>query len=585
MRRGQHRDHGFFEEDAAGEGRAGPGFTQEAEIDFIAASSVFNGAGGKLAQKELHARIETAIFTDRGGKRGEQNRRRRADSQLSGLAASGTASGIHGVLELVQDAAGFFQQRGAGRGQRGLAAALEEAAAQPGFEFLDLLRQWRLGDSNAFGGTAEVQFFGDGQEVAELTHVRHIHMRIISNRQASRIGRIIAGSSILGGMSENYLLPVYDRYPLTVESGRGCYLFDAKGRRYLDMISGIGVTAFGHAHPRITAAVAEQAGLCMHTSNLVTHRYQGELAERLCRISGMDRAFFSNSGTEAMETALKAARSRGLSMNPRRERLVALRGSFHGRSHGALAVTGQPELRSPFEPLVGGVGFIDPNDFEGLETAVGEDTAVLILEPVLGEGGIYPLDVGFLRRARELTERTGALLVADETQCGLGRTGKHFAYQWAGIRPDLVVTAKPLAGGLPLGATLFTEEASRHLPVHSHGSTFGGGPLACRVALECLCLLQEILPLIEERATQFRARLDRLKTRHAVVTEIRSKGLMFGIQLVRPGRPLVLAAIERGLLMNSTQGNVLRLLPPYIIGREEMDQAVGVLDEVLNAEE
>jgi len=385
-------------------------------------------------------------------------------------------------------------------------------------------------------------------------------------------------------MSEQHLLPVYDRYPLTVEFGRGCYLFDAEGRRYLDMISGIGVNAFGYAHPRITAALVDQAGLCVHTSNLVHHCYQGELAERLCRLSGMDRAFFSNSGTEAMEAALKAARARGGSVQPRKERLVALRGSFHGRTQGSLAVTGQEDLRRPFEPLVGVVTFVDPNDADGLQSAIGDDTAAVVLEPVLGEGGIYPLETGFLQQARACSERRGAWLILDETQCGLGRTGKPFAYQWAGIRPDLVVTAKPLAGGLPLGATLFTENAAGWLPVHSHGTTFGGGPLACRVALECLCLLEEVLPRIGEIGGEFRSRLDALKARHAGITEIRSKGMMFGIQLARPGRPVVMAALERGLLINCTQGNVLRLLPPYIVGSAEMEEAVRVLDEVLGAE-
>ncbi len=384
-------------------------------------------------------------------------------------------------------------------------------------------------------------------------------------------------------MNEPHLLPVYDRYPLTIDSGSGCSVFDTAGRRYLDLASGIGVNAFGYAHPRITAAIADQAARCLHVSNLVSHRYQGELAERLCRAGGLDRAFFSNSGAEAMEAALKAARARGLASRPSKTRLLALCGSFHGRTPGALSVTGQPDLRRPFEPLPGPVAFIDPNDTAGLEEAVGPDTAALVLEPVLGEGGIHPLADEFVRRARRLTERHGALLIADETQCGLGRTGKYFAYQWAGIQPDIVVTAKPLAGGLPLGATLFTGDAARHLPLHSHGSTFGGGPLACRVALEVLSLVDEILPCIPEKAACFRARLDALPARHPAITEIRSKGLMFGIQLSVPGRPVVLAALERGLLINCTQGNVLRLLPPYIIGHEEIEEASQILDQALTA--
>lgn len=381
-------------------------------------------------------------------------------------------------------------------------------------------------------------------------------------------------------MREKYLLQNYDRYSLMVDSGQGCYLTAADGKRYLDMISGLGVNAFGYSHPRITAALVKQAARSIHTSNLVHHRYQGMLAERLCHLSGLDRAFFSNSGTEAIEAALKAVRARA---RPAPARLVALRGSFHGRTLGSLAVTGQPELQRRFQPFGNDVVFIEPNDQAALRDSVNEDTAAVILEPVLGEGGIYPLDTSFLQLARELTQHARAWLVADETQCGLGRTGKYFAYQWALIRPDIVVTAKPLAAGLPLGATLFTEEAAQFLPPHSHGTTFGGGPLACRVALEFLSLLDEVLPLICELSSQFRQRLERLQERYAVIQAIRSKGLMYGIQLSRPGRPFVDAALERGLLINCTQETVLRMLPPYIIQTEEMDQAVQILDEIFSA--
>ena len=379
-------------------------------------------------------------------------------------------------------------------------------------------------------------------------------------------------------MGEQFLLRNYDRYPLSLEAGKGCYVWDDAGNRYLDFITGIGVNAFGYCHPRLTAALLEQAQRAVHFSNLVSHRDQEALAARLCRISGMDRAFFSNSGTEAMEAALKAVRARAV---PGRSRLVALHGSFHGRTMGSLSVTGQPCLRQRFVPSDVEVTFIAPNDHAALEAAVAYDTAAVILEPVLGEGGIHPLDAPFLQQARGLTRRVGALLIADEVQCGLGRTGRHFAYQWAGILPDIVVVAKPLAGGLPLGATLFTEEAGQWLPPHSHGTTFGGGPLACRVALEFLDLLEETMPQIEPLAAQFLARLEWLRQRHPVIREIRSKGLMFGIQLVEPTRPFVQSALGQGLLVNDTQETVLRLLPPYIIGETEMDEAVRVLDGVL----
>lgn len=380
---------------------------------------------------------------------------------------------------------------------------------------------------------------------------------------------------------ERFLLPAYERYPVVITSGQGCYVFDAEGKPYLDAITGIGVNALGYSHPRIEAALIEQARLCIHTSNLVYHPYQGELAERLCTLSGLDRAFFSNSGAEAMEAALKAVRAHGRAVHPRKIRLVALNNSFHGRTFGSLAITGQPKYRRPFEPLPPGVTFVEANDSTGLANAVKEDTAGIILEPVLGEGGIFPLTAEFLQLSRELATRRHALLVADETQCGLGRTGCYFAYQWSGIRPDIVVTAKPLAAGLPLGATLFTERAARALPLGLHGTTFGGGPLACRVALEFVSVLEDVLPNIRRVGDHMRAGLDEIARRRPSVTEIRSRGLMLGIQLSRPGHEFVIRALERGLLLNCTHDTILRLLPPFILSSEQADEMLGIIDDVL----
>ena len=344
------------------------------------------------------------------------------------------------------------------------------------------------------------------------------------------------------------------------------------------MISGIGVNAFGYCHPRITAVLLEQARRCVHTSNLVSHGNQEKLAEKLCRVSGLERAFFCNSGTEAMEAALKAVRARSA---PGKSRLVALRGSFHGRTMGALALTGQPELRRNFVFPGAEVTYVEPDDLSALAAAIGEDTAAVVLEPVLGEGGIIPLEDEFLQAARRLTRAVNAYLISDEVQCGLGRTGKYFAYQWAGIDPDIVAVAKPLAAGLPLGATLFTEDAAQWLPPHSHGTTFGGGPLACRVAVEFLDMVGEVLPAITELSELFLARLEALRHKHPVIRQIRSKGLMYGIQLSVPGRPIVEAALGRGLFINCTQETVLRLLPPYIVEEPEMDEAVRILDDAL----
>lgn len=378
-----------------------------------------------------------------------------------------------------------------------------------------------------------------------------------------------------------FLLQVYDRYPVVIAGGDGCYALDAEGNRYLDAITGIGVNALGYSHPRITRVLVEQAQQCIHTSNLFYNPYQGELARRLCELSGLDRAFFSNSGTEAMETALKAVRAHGRSIHPRKTKLVALHNSFHGRTFGSLAITGQPKYQQPFQPLAPHVTFVDVNDSAALARAVTDDTAGVIVEPVLGEGGIYPLQPDFLQLAREIATRHRALLVADEIQCGLGRTGKYFGYEGSGIQPDIVVTAKPLAAGLPLGATLFNEQAAQVFSIGSHGSTFGGGPLACRVAIEFLSILDELLPDINAIAGQLRTGLDEIRRRSPIVTEIRSQGLMFGIQLSRPGNNLVLRALERGLLLNCTHGTVLRLLPPYILSSQQADQMLAILNDVL----
>jgi acetylornithine/N-succinyldiaminopimelate aminotransferase len=385
--------------------------------------------------------------------------------------------------------------------------------------------------------------------------------------------------------TDKCLLPTSGRPPMLVQSGRGCYLTDSSGRSYLDAISGIGVNALGHAHPRIVAALLEQAPLCIHTSPLYRHPYRGLLAETLCAMSGMDRAFFTNSGTEAVETALKAVRSRGRRQHPEKTRLVALHNSFHGRTFGSLAVTGQPKYRQPFEPLSPAVTFVEPNDYAGLENAVSEQTAGIIVEPVLGEGGIIPLETGFLRLARDLAARSSALLVADEIQCGLGRTGRYFAYEWSGIRPDIVVVAKPLAAGLPLGATLFSEDAAQALPPGTHGTTFGGGPLACRVALEFLSVLEEVLPRVGILGQELREGLERLREKHSAITEIRGKGLMLGMQLSCPGQPLVERAREHGLLINCTHETVLRLLPPFILTSGEAREILRILDEVFVSSE
>jgi acetylornithine/N-succinyldiaminopimelate aminotransferase len=383
-------------------------------------------------------------------------------------------------------------------------------------------------------------------------------------------------------LERQHLLQNYARYPLVLTRGKGCYVYDSEGRRYLDLITGIGVNALGHAHPRILKVIRDQAALLIHCSNLYYHAYQGPLAQKLTAMSGLDRAFFCNSGTEAVEGALKMMHSHGRAIHPEKYRIIALDNAFHGRTMGALAVTGQEKYRKDFEPLVPGVQFVPANDVAALEAAFNENTAGMILEMIQGEGGICPISPEFAGKARELADRYDALLVADETQCGVGRPGTYFAYQRSHpvILPDVAVAAKPVGCGLPLGFIVANEKAAAAIKPGMHGTTFGGGPLACRVALEFLTLLDELLPQIQRVGGYFHVRLNELASKHTFVKEVRGFGLMLGVELTVPGKQLVLDAMAEGLLINCTHDTVLRFLPPYIITEKEVDQAIKALGKV-----
>lgn len=384
-------------------------------------------------------------------------------------------------------------------------------------------------------------------------------------------------------LEKAFLLQNYARYPLLLARGKGCYVYDAEGRRYLDFITGIGVNALGHAHPRIVKVIREQAGLLIHSSNLYYHPYQGPLAQRLARISGLDRAFFANTGTEAVEGALKMARAHGRALDPEKYEIVSLDNSFHGRTLGALSVTGQPKYRADFEPLLPGVKFVPVNDIGALEATVSRRTAAIILELIQGEGGICPLTHEFAARARQLADQHNALLIADETQCGIGRPGTYFAYQRIQpvILPDIMVAAKPLACGIPLGVIMANEKAAAAIKPGMHGSTFGGGALACRVALEFLDILEELLPAVERVGGYFHAELNDLARSCPVIKEVRGFGLMIGVELSVSGKQIVLDGLQQGLLFNCTHDTVLRFLPPYIATEKEVDQALKILKKLL----
>src|SRR5438477_10158768 len=379
---------------------------------------------------------------------------------------------------------------------------------------------------------------------------------------------------------QKLLLPTYDRQKVLFTRGRGVYLWDSKGKRYLDFLSGIGVNALGHGHPASQKVLKQQAGKLIHTSNLFYHDYQADLAKRLVKMSGLDRAFFCNSGTEAWEGALKLARAYARANNSNghkaKWRLLALENSFHGRTFGALATTGQAKYRNPFVPLLPGVNFVAFNDLSDLKRQFDGSVCAVCLETIQGEGGINPISPEFLKLARELTQKSGALLLIDEIQSGLGRTGKYFAYQHYVIKSDIVTIAKPLAAGLPLGALLTTDRVASGMHPGMHGTTFGGGPLTCAVAIEFLRTLEPLLAHIREVGDYFRAGLEDMRTKYVCIREVRGLGLMLGMELdsADTAKALVQQLLQKGILINRTQETVLRFLPPYIIQKKHVDEVV-----------
>src|SRR5712671_3505409 len=381
-----------------------------------------------------------------------------------------------------------------------------------------------------------------------------------------------------------FLLPTYNRYPIALERGKGVFLYDREGNRYLDFVAGLGVNALGHAHPRVVKAIREQSARAIHFSNLYYHEFQGRLAEKLCHLSGLNRAFFSNSGTEAIEGSIKLARLAGHRVGGEaKSRLVALEGSYHGRTFGALSLTGQDKHRKGFEPLLEEVTFVARNDVDALRAAVDDNTCAIVLEPIFGEGGIYECSVEFLGECRTLADRHRAALIFDEIQCGLGRTGTIFAFQSFGVTPDIVAIAKPIAAGLPLGAFIAKEEFATAISPGQHGTTFGGGPLACRVALEFFAIVEEekLLENVNKVGEYLQQELKGLVEKRAAATGVRGRGFIQGIQLEIPARPIVDAGIAEGVLFNSTQDTVVRFLPPFLMEEKHIDKGIRVLKKLL----
>lgn len=387
-----------------------------------------------------------------------------------------------------------------------------------------------------------------------------------------------------------HLVTTYARQPVLFTHGRGMILFDKQGKRYLDMLSGIGVNSLGHAHPVITKAIMQQAGRMLHVSNLFYHEHQAALAELLTQISGMDRVFFANSGTEAIEAALKLARA--YAQHTRKGtarakwRILSLDNSFHGRTYAALSVTGQKKYRDPFKPLVPGVRFVKPNDIADLKKKFDDTVCAVLLEPIQGEGGIHQLTPQFLKAARALTKKTGAVLIFDEIQSGLGRTGQWFAFQSSGVQPDIIAVAKPLAAGLPLGAILTTEKIAQAFQPGMHGTTFGGGPLACAVGLAVLQTIRRdgLLKHAQKMGNYFRAGLEKLAAHHAWIRDVRGAGLMLGMELDSAARAkdVVTLALNKGVILNRTNDTVLRFLPPLIVQKTHIDTTLAVLSQLFD---
>ena len=386
------------------------------------------------------------------------------------------------------------------------------------------------------------------------------------------------------------LLQTYDRSPVLFVGGEGVHIFDENGTKYLDLLSGIGVNALGYNHPAITKTIAEQSQKLIHTSNLFYHEGQAELALRLTERSGLDRAFFANTGTEAWEAALKLARAHAGVLRSEGKtigtKFLALEQSFHGRTFGAMSTTYKDKYREPFAPVVPGVEFVKLNDLADLRAKFSNEVCAILVEAIQGEGGIRPLTQEFFAEARALASSTGALLIVDEIQAGMGRTGKWFAYQHYGIQPDVTTLAKPIAGGIPLGAVLCTEEVARSFHPGMHGTTFGGGPLACSVAIAVIDTIEKDGLLANATAVgdYFQQQLRSLAKRHEAIVDVRGNGLMVAAELdsAELGKLTVAEMLKRHILINCTSDTVLRFLPPFILERAHVDTAIKALDEIFS---
>ncbi|MBQ1249672.1 MAG: acetylornithine transaminase [Selenomonadales bacterium] len=381
-----------------------------------------------------------------------------------------------------------------------------------------------------------------------------------------------------------HYMPVFARYPMVISHGEGAYVTDTDGNRYLDFFAGIAVNALGHAHPNLVKAVAEQAAKVIHCSNLYYTEVQAQLIEKLASLSGLDKVFLANSGAEANEGALKLARKYGKTIADDKYEIITANHCFHGRTLMTLTATAQPKYQAGYEPLPQGFTYIDYNDIAALEAAISDKTCAVVLEPIQGEGGVNVPNDDYLQKVRALCDKHGALLIFDEVQTGIGRTGKMFAYEHFGVKPDIVTLAKGLAGGVPIGAFLATDKVASAFHPGDHGSTFGGNPLACAASKAVLDTILEdkLLDNVNEVGAYLMDAIRSLGEKYpTIIRSVRGKGFMVGIELTREGREIVQACLDAKLIINCTAGNVLRLVPSLTIGKQQVDEMITILDAVL----
>ncbi len=384
--------------------------------------------------------------------------------------------------------------------------------------------------------------------------------------------------------TEQSLVKTYNRFQVVFDHGEGMYLYDTDGKAYLDFAAGIAVCSLGYGNPIFTEAVKKQVDKLLHTSNLYYNTSCGEAAQALKRISQMDRVFFTNSGTEALEGALKAARRYAYTKQTGRYEFVAMEDAFHGRSMGALSVTGHKEHREPFEPVMGGVHFAEYNNLESVKALINEKTCAIVMETIQGEGGITPATPEFLRGIREICDENGILLILDEIQCGMGRSGEYFAWQKYGVKPDIMAMAKAIGNGVPVGAFAMTEEiAAYSLKPGDHGSTYGGNPLACTAVKTVIDIFEKehILEHVNEIAPYLREKLEALVKEYDCVVKVKGMGLIQGLQLNKPLGDVTKKALEEGLVIISAGHNVLRIIPPLIVEKKHVDEMIEKLKKAL----